>query len=198
MEEKNGTGIHWLIFSFVVVVTPILFGVFLSYIANKNLPKLEDLLTDIILMLFSISCSLLSICYEVYKQRKEKCVKVVLALSISLLFITWSLYVVSKIWEIEYAKEICIGCLTAICFCGILGMRFGNKSDKNTNAKIRAMHNNCLKIRKKLLSQECNEALEPHVVRAEDLLCNPNEFDRVEITLNKYLKDGDKRNEGKK
>ena len=54
MEEKNGTGIHWLIFSFVVVVTPILFGVFLSYIANKNLPKLEDLLTDIILMLFSI------------------------------------------------------------------------------------------------------------------------------------------------
>lgn len=99
------------------------------------------------------------------------------------MFLSWTVYIFSLTKNMIYLKEICIISLIIVIVCSILGIMLGNKSDKNENETICSMHNNCEKIRNKLINKSSNSALKSHVLREYDLLCNPNEFDRINEVL---------------
>lgn len=192
MKEKNGTGFKWIIFSVIVVVIPLGLSVGLSCIINSRPPEFSEILDSIILVVFSIACSLLSICYEVNKQKNDRFVKFVLAFSVVIIFIAWTSYTISLTRTLSnFAKCISIISSVIIIICSGLGIKIGKKSDQNENQTIQAMHNNCDVIRTTLLSQECNNRLKPHTLYDNDLLCNPDEFDRVKETINNILYSGE-------
>ena len=184
MKRKSGSGLSWIVFSVIVVVIPVLFAILISCIINSKPLQLDEILDSIILIVFSIACSLLSICYQVYKQKSDKLVKVVLGISISIMVIAWTFYIISLVKALNnLAKEISILSCLVIIILSCLGITMGKKSDKNENETIKVMHDNCGEIRKSLLSRQCNDHLKPFTIHENDLLCNPDEFDRVKETL---------------
>ena len=191
MGKKSGTEVKWIIFSVITVVVPVLIGIALSSYINSKLPALNEIMDSFILIVFSVASSLLSICYEVSKQEKK--INVMLWISAIIMGFTWTLYVISLTQIIvKFEKIIFIAlCITTTIFSWI-GIRLCKKSDKNDNEKIKAMHDNCDKIRKELIIKKYNDKLAPFNLREDDLLCNPDEFDRIEETLKIIVSDGEK------
>lgn len=188
MKKKSGTEIVWFICSVIVVVLPVVLAIIISSIINSKPPQFNDILDSIILVVFSIACSLLSICYQVYKQKKDRLVKSVLCVSVSILAIAWTCYIVSLTKIIsKYAKEVFIVSCILIIILSVLGIKLGKKSDTNENQIIKSMHDNCSVIREKLLQQEINKELKTHVIYDNDLLCNPDEFERVKVSMENVL-----------
>lgn len=180
MKKKSGTEYNWILFSVVVVVVPFLLAIVISVIISQNLPPLREVLNSIILIVFSVACSLLSICVQVYKQKKEERVIVYLVLSGFFVFIAWTFYVISLVKILDtIAKIITIVCCLIIIFLSYLGIKMGKQSDKNENEVIQSMHSNCEYIRNAFISKIKNDQLKPFFIKDYDLLCNPDEFNRV-------------------
>lgn len=196
MKEKNGTAIRWVIFSVIVVVVPVVVAFVISWIVNAKMPSLGEMLDSVILLVFSITCSLLSICFDVYSQKKEKSVLVIFCISAVLAFCAWTSYVFCLTVKLAGSiKWICFGCLLLTVFCSILGIFLGKRCDRNDNETISHMHDNCQEIRGKLLTCKCNKCLEPLTLHPYDLLCDPYDYDRVALAIKNYLQDGGNLNE---
>lgn len=183
MKEKKNSSIEWIIFSVLSVLVPILFAIIISSIVNGKIVDLSEIIDSIILVTFSIACSLLSICWNVHKQKSEFLTRVCFWVAGGTMFLSWTVYVVSLTSNKVYLKPICIGSVVIVIACSILGIALGKRSDKNENENIRLMHRNCDSIRKCLINTKDNDKLKPHVVREYDLLCNPTEFERVKQVL---------------
>lgn len=188
MKEKSGTGQNWIIFSVFAVVIPVVVAIGISCVINSKPPEFDDFLDSVILTVFSIACSLLSICYQVYQQKKDVFVKFSLSISVFFLFFAWTCYVISLTKTItNYAKIVSIvSCIVIIILSGF-GVKLGKKSDENENNIIYSMHDNCDMIRKKLLPDEMNMKLEPYTIHCNDLLCNPKEIERIQVFMNNIL-----------
>ncbi|MBD5504652.1 MAG: hypothetical protein HDR09_13225 [Lachnospiraceae bacterium] len=188
MKEKSGTGHNWIIFSVFAVVIPVVVAIVISCVINSKPPEFDDFLDSVILTVFSVACSLLSICYQVYQQKKDGFVKFSFYVSGFFMFLAWTCYVVSLTKTISnYAKIVSIvSCIVIIILSGF-GIKLGKKSDENENSIIYSMHDNCDMIREKLLPQEMNTELKPHVIHCSDLLCNPEEFERVKVVMENIL-----------
>lgn len=193
MKKKSGAEVRWIVFSVIAVVVPVVVAVMISCLINSKPLDLNEILNSSILVVFSIACSLLSISWEVKKQKEDKFVNCIWGFSIVLVFVSWTLYVIFLISEISnYTKVILLVSFAVIILCSCLGIRLGKKSDENENGIIYSMHQNCAKIRKKLFSQECNRELKEYTLRSDDLLCNPDEFDRVSEAIKKITLKGEK------
>lgn len=183
MKEKKNSATEWIIFSVLSVIVPVIFAFVISSIVNNKVIELSEIIDSIILVVFSIACSLLSICWNVNKQKSETLTKVCFWISGIIMFLSWSVYIFSLTKNKIYLKQICIASLIIVIICSILGIFLGKRSDKNENETTRLMHNNCDIIRSILIKEECNKALKSHVLRDYDLLCNPVEFDRINEVL---------------
>lgn len=194
MKEKNGTAMRWIIFSVLSVIVPVLIAILLSLIVTKQGINISEIMDSIILVVFSISCSLCSICYDVFRQKSSKYTTVCFWVSGVMMFVSWLTYIVSLSNDLKYIKAICICCLFMVILCSILGVLLGKKSDKNDNEFIYSMHSNCLTIRKKFIEEHYNKGLNSQVKNPNELLCNPDTFDRISDTID-YILEGDNPNE---
>lgn len=183
MKETKDSEIDWIIFSVLSVVLPVCLAFVLSCIINKKIIAISNIIDNIILVVFSIACSLLSICRSVNKQKSDKFTKMCYGVSISTMFLSWTTYIVSLTGNLIHMKIICICSLIFVILCSILGVILGKKGDKNKNETIHLMHCNCDYIRVALIKKENNDLLKSQVLRDYDLLCNPSEFDRVKEVL---------------
>lgn len=184
MKENKNSATEWLIFSVLCVILPVIFAFILSSIINHKIINLSEIIDSIILAVFSIACNLLSICWNVHKQKSECFTKVCFWIAGFVILVSWTTYVVSITNNKICIKQFCFCSLIIAIICCILGIILGIKGDKNNNDILHLMHNNCKKIRTILIKDEHNEKLEPHVIRNYDLLCHPSEFDRVNTVLN--------------
>lgn len=193
MKLKEGSATEWIIFSVLSVIVPVIFAFILSSIINKKFLDLSDIIDSVILVAFSIACSLLSICRNVMKQKKDICTIICYWISSIITFASWTVYIISLTKNLPYLNIVCICALIISSVCIVLGIFLERKSDKNENEVIIKMHTNCNKLRATMISSEHNASLYPFVKRNNDLLCNPNEFDRVEAVLRqvKYNKNDD-------
>lgn len=186
MKEKKNSATEWIIFSVLSVILPVIIAFIVSSIINHKALDISDVIDSIILVVFSIACSLFSICWSVHKQESCKLTKLCFVFSGTIIFLSWTLYVISLTSKIQYFKEICIISLVIVIFCSILGIRLGIQNDENENNIISLMHRNCEKIRKELIIEEYNNAFKPHLIREYDLLCNPDEFDRIKEVMKTF------------
>lgn len=190
MEKKSGTVLNWILYSVIVVIIPIIFKIFAYIISFDKLPDSKDLFIDILLILLSISCSLFSISLETYRQKREKDKFVITVISAAACIITWSFYVFS------FSEKIYNFSFIIICFCVVmilififLGCKVGKSNESNYNNIIILMHNNCSKIREKLILKRINNHLESHVTKSNDLLCHPNKYNDVEQEIATCVKE---------
>ena len=188
MKKKSGTEYLWVLFSVVSVVAPFLLSVILACLINEHLPPVRELLNSIILIVFSIACSLLSICVQVCQQKKDKRVIAYLVVSGVFIFIAWTTYTISLIKALDFIAQIItiVSCLVIIIlsYCGI---KMGKKSDENEHEAIRSMHSNCEYIRGAFIGKKKNESLRPLSMEDYDLLCDPNKLMRVKECINNII-----------
>lgn len=190
MKEKKNSETDWILFSVLSVIIPVCFAFIITSIINDKIIDLSNIIDGIILVAFSIACSLLSICRNVSKQKSDKFTTICFWLSGVTMFISWTTYIMYLTGNIIHINIVCICSLIFVILCSILGVILGKKSDKNENETICAMHKNCDLIRKKSMSKDYYDALSPLAVKDYDLLCNPYEFDRVKKTISTIVKKG--------
>lgn len=188
MKEKKNSETDWILFSVFSVIIPVCLAFILSSIINDKIIDLSNIIDSIILVVFSIACSLLSICRSVSKQKSDKFTNICFWLSGGTMFLSWTTYIISLTGNIIHIKIICICSLIFVILCSIFGVILGKKSDKNENETICLMHRNCDLIRKKSMDKEYYDALSPLTIKEYDLLCNPEEFDRVKKTISNIVK----------
>lgn len=183
MKAKSGTAMRWMIFSVITVVVPVLVAISFSEIVNDKELDFSEIADSIILVVFSVGCNLLAICVDAYLQRKTTKIVLCIWISAIFVFISWMFYIFSLIRSMEH-EVIIIGISSGVVIaCSILGVMLGIRNDKNENEVIKAMHNNCLKIREKCINTKENKGLEIQVKNSYDLLCDPDNFKRVYDTL---------------
>lgn len=191
MKDKSDYAFNWFLYNVIVVIVPVLTCLLLSSIYNRKWPNMNDILNNFILILLSILCSLLSVAYETNKQKKDICIKKIFRFTFALTFVIWSIYIVFLIGFIPnniYLYFFIFFLLFIItCFCSYLGVETIKKNCDNENEHINMMHNNCSKIREKMFIAKYNKQLESHLNRDSDLLCDPNEFDRIQIAMNTII-----------
>lgn len=183
MKEKKNSSTEWIIFSVLSVILPVIFAFIISSIVNGKIVGLSKMIDSIIIVTFSIACSLLSICWNVHKQRSGRLTTVCFWVAGIIMFLSWTVYIFSLTKNKIFLKQICIICLIIVVICSILGIILGKRIDKNENETIYSMHCNCNYIRETLIKKENNDLLKSHVLRDYDLLCHPSEFDRVNEVL---------------
>lgn len=183
MKERKNSEIQWIIFSVLSVIIPVLLAFILISIINASIIDISEILDSIIIMVFSIACSLLSICWDVNKQKSDKFTKFCFGISGVAIFSSWTTYIVFLTGNIAHMGIICICSLIIVILCCIFGIILGKKSDKNENETICLMHENCEYIRKNLMNQDYYNVLNSYTIKKYDLLCNPNEFVRIEMVI---------------
>ncbi len=183
MKERKNSETEWIIFSVISVIIPVFLAFIISCIINEKVIELSNIIDSIILVVFSIACSLLSICWNVNKQKSDKFTEICFWVSGGTMFLSWTIYIISLTGYITHMKIICIISLFVVIICCILGVILGKKNDKNENEIICLMHKNCDSIRKKTMNQNYYDALSPLTIKDYDLLCNPDEFDRVNTAI---------------
>ncbi len=199
MKEKTGSETTWIIFSVVLVVAPVILVFIVSSIENERLSTPSEILDAVILIVFSISCSLLSISWQVKNQKNKKeknknkkedrYINMIFYFSLLVWFISWNGYLLSLTEKItDFAKIMLIISFVIIIVLSYFGIKISQKSDANENEAIYTMHNNCNEIRAKLVSKEDNNSLNILMLHKNDLLCNPDNFDRVDYTIKNVIK----------
>lgn len=184
MKKKSDSQIFWMIFSILIVIAPVEMGVFISSIINSSELDLYSFANNMILIVFSLACSLLSISIQTYKAKKDSKIAAIIAFSGFVAVIIWTIYVFSLTKTIYNNVEIYIFILSAIAVVlGMLGYYVCKKSDKNEGETIKKMHDNCKYIRNKTIKSRFNKKLAPFELEEYDLICDPDEFDKVKESL---------------
>lgn len=180
MERKSGSESSWIFFGVITAVTPTFFAIVPAF----TFPNWESMLDSCLLVVFSVACNSVSVSYQAYKLHKDRTTMSMCCVSAGAAFCAWCLYIFALAEKIQdHAKVIDIACIIAFALLCCIGVKAAKMSDNYENKIIEAMHENCDKIRSVLVSKRNNKKLESHVVRSDDLLCNPREFDRVEKIL---------------
>lgn len=197
MEKRSGTVFYWIISSVVVAVLPVFFAILFSGIVNKW-SEISEILVDFILVSFSIACSSCSLCFNALIQKKCKKMKVCFGISISIAIASWSLYLLSILanFSIGWQLILIIFMLFMTIVSCHLGILSGKESEKIENDLICEMHNNCKKIRKKLLIADEKKKLEEALENSENFLCDPKVFYHVGQKMNDILESRKKGKEG--
>ena len=192
MEKKSNTEDSWFFFGVIVVIVPVIFAVLVACFGASKLPTWDSMLDDCLLVVFSIACNSVSISNQTYKLHKNKITKGMYHSSIIIAFFAWCFYIFALTDKISsYAKVIALLCIVVSIVLCFIGRKAAKMSDDFENQIITTMHENCDKIRNVLVSKRNNKKLESQVVRSDDLLCNPKEFDRVEKILEGINKKGE-------
>lgn len=189
MDRKKDTGDNWIIFSVLVTVVPVLFAVLIFCIVNARLPDWSEILNDIMLVVFSIACSLISLCADVRRQKCDKRATYAFGFSGIVICISWSLYIVTLTNKLTDTGNlvITIADVILIITCICLGKSLGKKYDDNEKERIQSMHNNCKQIQDKLFVQRYKSIMQDYMLRKDDLLCNPDNFDRVQNVIDRRI-----------
>lgn len=185
---KKGSEDRWLIFSVFAVVIPVALAIVLSGVVTSKMPDLLEHVDSIILVGFSMACSLFSVSWDVYHQKRDKRIKRYIWISGFFVFLSWTFYVISLIITNDLWAKILILCsLASVCYFSYSGYKLGKKSDDNENEITYEMHKNCNLLRKKLLSNDEEKLLKTHVCDDYALLCRPDNIkgvnDLVKIIL---------------
>lgn len=188
MKDKNDFAFNWLIDNVVVVIVPVFTCLILSSIYKREFPNIDDILNNIILILISILCSLLSISHETTKQTKNTSAKNMFRVIFALALVIWSTYIVFLTGTIPRNILAIIICIILIFICSCLGVKTIKRNCDNENERILNMHKNCSTIRETMFRKDYDGCLESHTNRDSDLLCNPDNFDRVKVSINAFIK----------
>lgn len=187
MKDKSSAATRWIIFSVLSVILPVIFAVIIAKIMTANTLQLTEITESIILVAFSISCSLLSVCFDTHKNKHSKCTYICFWIAGVFMFASWSFYIFYLTYNFKHIYIVCIISLIVVVICSILGIKLGNQNDEYKKNVINSMHKNCAFIRKKLVKKNENDVLKTHTLRADDLLCNPKNFDRIKESIQYIL-----------
>lgn len=189
MKDKSSAATRWIIFSVLSVILPVIFAVIIAKIMTSNTLQLTEITDSIILIAFSISCSLLSVCWDTNRNNHSIYTYICFWIAGIFMFASWSFYIFYLAYNFKHIYIVCIISLFVVIICSILGIKLGNRNDEYEKDVINSMHKNCEFIRKKLVKKHHNDGLKSHTLHADDLLCNPNNFDRVKESIH-YILDG--------
>lgn len=185
MSVQNNTVKNWIIYSIILVVGPVLVAILVYRIVNDKFPAYSELLDSAILIVFSVTSSLVSLCVELKNKKKNFDVICIYWIAVALMSISWSMYLLCLANMLSNRAEcLCLVTIIIVIICFVMGIYIGNESEKIEIELIKNMHNNCELIRKELVSKNNNDKLLPLSNRDNDLLCDPTSFDRVEQVLN--------------
>ena len=133
MDRKKNTGNNWIVFTVLVTLVPVMFGILIFYIVNARLPEWSEILTDIMLVVFSIACSLISLCSDIRHQKGDKNTVRIFGFSGVVVLLSWTLYVVALTNKFGNSENIAIVIVDTILIivCIYLGKALGKKYDEN-------------------------------------------------------------------
>lgn len=192
MKDERDSVFNWFLYNVIVVIVPVFTCELLSSIYNGKPPAQDEILNNIILLLLSILCSILSTTHEKNGQIENYTIKIMYRIALALGFVIWSIYIVFLTHPFDSYIFLIIILSLIIFICFYLGIIITKKICDIENERIQKMHNNCSIIREKMFRADYDKSLDAHANRSSDLLCDPDNFDRVQIAINIFLEKKDR------